>query len=317
MPQLADDWIDQIHLTRQLLTPGDRSVFFAAVARGELIALFRGVYIEAPLWNVLGEDQKYRARIKAVSLIAHADAVFSHHSAAALWRLPIVGSWPIKAHTVGPRAAGGRSTNMFERHGFGVVRESAVIDQLTVTTLERTVADMAACLSFAAGVALADAALRRTAHPLASVPRTLITSDDLFRELDGIPLTHGSAKSRRVIEFADGKSDRPGESVSRANMHCLGIQAPQLQVELAGASGRIYIVDFWWPQFNMIGEFDGNLKYTDPGFLGGRPPEQALIDEKRREDDLRAAGHGMTRWHWQIAYSANRLRAHLTAAGIN
>ena len=91
---------------------------------------------------------------------------------------------------------------------------------------------------------------------------------------------------------------------------------PQLQVAIEGASGQVYIVDFWWPEFNMIGEFDGNAKYTDPEFLRGRTPEQALIDEKRREDDLRAAGHGMTRWHWQIACSLNRLRAHLLAAGI-
>jgi hypothetical protein len=88
------------------------------------------------------------------------------------------------------------------------------------------------------------------------------------------------------------------------------------KVALAGASGRIYIVDFWWPQFNMIGEFDGDAKYTDPEFLRGRTPEQALLDEKLREDDLRAAGHGMCRWRWSTAMSVHSLHAHLRAAGI-
>ena len=168
---------------------------------------------------------------------------------------------------------------MLEQHTVGFPRESVSIDQLVVTTRARTVTDMAACTTFAVGVALADAALRRTAHPLASVPRTLVTRHDLICELDEIPLTHGSAKARRAIEFADGNPDRPGESVSRANMQCLGIPMPQLQIAVKGGSGQGYIVDFWWPEFNMVGEFDGNAKYTDPEFLRGRTPAQALIDD--------------------------------------
>jgi len=316
MPSPTVDWIDHIHISSQLRIPGERYEFFASVARGELVALFPGVYIRALLWNSLSQDQKYRARVKAASLVVPPDTVFSHHSAAALWRLPLVGRWPTRAHVTVPGASGGRSTKMLERHTVGVPQELVSIDGLLVSTLARTVADMAACTPFATGVAIADAALRRTAHPLASVPRTLITREDLIRELHKMPLTHGGAKARRVVEFADGKSDRPGESVSRANMECIGISMPQLQVSLAGASGRVYVVDFWWPEFNMIGEFDGDAKYSDPEFLRGRTPEQALIDEKRREDDLRAAGHGMTRWHWQVATSLNRLRAHLLAAGI-
>ena len=81
--------------------------------------------------------------------------------------------------------------------------------------------------------------------------------------------THGGSTARRAIEFADAVADRPGESVSRANMQCSGISRPQLQVALAGASGLVYIVDFWWPEFDMIGEFDGNREYTDPAFLRG------------------------------------------------
>jgi hypothetical protein len=316
MQPLAADWIDHIHLTRQLTTPGERYSFFASVSRGEFVALFRGVYIRASLWNALSLDQRYRARVKAASLVVSPDTVFSHYSAAALWRLPLVGQWRTRVHALVPRAAGGRSTSMHERHTVGLPRESASIDQLTLTTLARTVADLAACTPFPAGVALADAALRRTMHPLASVPPTSILREDLLRELDEMAVTHGGSKARRAIEFSDARADRPGESVSRANMECLGISMPQLQVALAGASGRVYIVDFWWPEFNMIGEFDGNAKYTDTAFLSGRSPEQALIDEKRREDDLRSAGHGMTRWHWQIANSRNRLRAHLLAAGI-
>ena len=186
---------------------------------------------------------------------------------------------------------------MLERHTVGLPTESISIDRLS-------------------GTELACAALRRAAHPLAAVPRFLVTRHDLRDELDEMLLTHGSAKARRAIEFAHGKSDRPRQPVSRANMQSLGIPIPQLQVAVKGASGQVSIVNFWWPEFNMIGKFNRNPKFTDPGSLRGRTPEQALIDEKCREDDLRTAGQGMTRWRWWIACSTKRLRAHLLAAGI-
>ena len=91
---------------------------------------------------------------------------------------------------------------------------------------------------------------------------------------------------------------------------------PQLQVTITGASGCSWTVDFWWPEFNVIGEFDGKFKYTDPEFLKGRTPAQAVYEEKLREDDLRAAGHGMSRWSWPIAISPRLLREHLVAAGV-
>jgi hypothetical protein len=89
-----------------------------------------------------------------------------------------------------------------------------------------------------------------------------------------------------------------------------------LQVELLGASGRRYIVDFWWPEFDVIGEFDGEDKYRNPVYLRGRTPEQALLDEKEREDDLRAAGHGMVRWKWDVARSPRLLAMKLNRAGV-
>ncbi|HUG50856.1 MAG TPA: hypothetical protein VLZ78_07660, partial [Terrimesophilobacter sp.] len=95
-----------------------------------------------------------------------------------------------------------------------------------------------------------------------------------------------------------------------------GLPRPELQVPIVGDSGRVWIVDFWWPEFNLIGEFDGHRKYTDPEFLRGRTPEQAVIDEKDREDDLRAAHHGMSRWDWDIALSPIRLRDKLLRAGL-
>ncbi len=310
------DWYDHVFLTRDIASPDERSAFFARARQGQLIAIYRGVYVEATYWQSMDLNARYRVRVKAASLLAPSETVFSHQSAAALWRLPSVGPWPVKAHVLAPVSAGGRSTGVFERHTIGVPSDAATIEGVPVTSLARTVVDLASRESFGHSVTVADAALRRATHPVEGLPAVSVSREDFSRELESIPLRHGSVRAARVVAFADGAADRPGESMSRVGMHLSRLTPPQLQVVLTGASGRVYIVDFWWPEFNMIGEFDGRGKYSDPQFLRGKTPEQVLYDEKLREDDLRAAGHGMTRWNWAVAISPSRLRTHLIATGI-
>src|SRR5690606_20607071 len=129
-------------------------------------------------------------------------------------------------------------------------------------------------------------------------------------------LRQSSAKVAKVIGFADAAADRPGESLSRVSMFRAGITKPQLQVELFGASGRRDFVDFVCEKFDVIGVFDGEGKYRNSVSLRGRTPEQALLDEKDREDDLRAAGHGMVRWKWDVARSPRLLAIKLNRAGV-
>lgn len=313
----ATEWLDHLILTGDLRTPGERNAFYGRVGRGELVRLCRGAYVGASVWSAMDSDARHRALIKAVAALSSPDVVFSHSSAAALWRLPRVDSWPGSVHAVGATATGGRSSVRLVRHAVGVPSEIVRVDGLFVTSLARTVVDLARSEPFGVAVVAADAALRRTEHPHTEVPFTALTRVDLLLELANVPLRHGTARARRVIEFASGAADRPGESLSRVSMQVAKITMPELQVPLPGASGRRYIVDFFWSQFNLIGEFDGQDKYTNPVFLRGRTPARALQDEKRREDDLRAANHGMSRWGWGIANNPRLLRAHLARAGVH
>ena len=313
---VTEQWRDDFVLSRELPTPGERTRFFCRVRKGDFVAVIRGVYVRANVWQQLDRHARYRARVKAAAVLAEVPLVLSGQSAAAMWRLPWVGEWPTHIHVLVPNASGGRSNSVLVRHTLGIPDGLVDIDGLTVTSIERTVIDVARASSFGQAVAVADAALRRTDHPQEGVPRTFLTSADLGRELDLVPLRQGFVKAQRVVNFADGAADRPGESMSRVSMSLAGLPAPQLQAKIAGASGKIWTVDFWWPDVNLIGEFDGQYKYTDPEFLRGRTPEQAVIDEKNREDDLRAAGHGMSRWGWTTAISPRLLSAHLLAAGL-
>ena len=72
---------------------------------------------------------------------------------------------------------------------------------------------------------------------------------------------------------------------------------PEPQVDIHDARGFAGRVDFLWREQRTIGEFDGRIKY---GRLvpAGRSPEDALWNEKLREDRLRDAGWEVARWTW-------------------
>ena len=305
-----------ILFSRDIVVPGERAEFFRRVHAGELTTIHRGIFVETARWTRLTTDQRHRALVHAAARYSAQSFTVCHLSAASMWRLPSIERWPDRIHTIIGAAGGGRSTGLFRRHAVGVSDDTVVIDGLRVTSLARTVVDVAASTSFAAAVVIADAALRRTDHAVDGLPRSSLRRADLLEAAKLIPAGQGGTKACRSLAFADGRADRPGESLSRVAMAIAGIPVPDLQVEVFGASGARYFADFGWLELNFLGEFDGHGKYSRPECLNGRTPQQALIDEKRREDDLRAAGYRVVRWEWETARSPERLATHLRRAGL-
>lgn len=86
----------------------------------------------------------------------------------------------------------------------------------------------------------------------------------------------------------NGLSESAGESLSRLRMHQYGIPEPVLQHSIPLLGFR---VDFYWPEFRIVGEFDGLSKY------GGLADN--LATEKAREDALRDEGYQVFRWVWK------------------
>lgn len=119
-----------------------------------------------------------------------------------------------------------------------------------------------------------------------------------------------------VLDFADGDAESPGESLSRVRILVMGFPAPELQRCFTDARGTIGRADFYWPGVRLVGEFDGAVKYSKPEFLRGRTPSQVVIDEKLREDRLRALGLGVVRWTWNDLRARGALREVLISAGL-
>jgi hypothetical protein len=158
----------------------------------------------------------------------------------------------------------------------------------TVTSVARTVVDLAASVGFEQAVIVADAALHRK----------LTSKPELADELLVGRGRHGMQRAVKVIEFSDARSESAGESRSRVGMCRARLVAPDLQFGFFHPDGSEFArTDFAWAVARLLGEFDGLAKY---GRLlqRGQTPEDAFIAERRRQDALHDLGYEMVRWTW-------------------
>jgi hypothetical protein len=189
-------------------------------------------------------------------------------------------------------------------------------DGLRLTGAARTVLDLAGVLPHGEALALADAALRPAtsagAVPGAGVP--LCSRDELLeRAQGGVDRRHGWT-AYVVAEQADPLSGSVGESLARSLMIRLGAPPPFLQTPHRDVDGLIGYSDFWWPEYGVIGEFDGRMKYGADNPAGLRP-EEVVYREKLREDRLRRIAT-VIRFGWADIHDPPRFAGILRASGL-
>lgn len=301
---LAQPWYDDFVLPAQI----SAAELQHRARRGEIRRVRRGVWIRSERAEGLDERSRHRVRMRAAVLARSRDLVFSHESAAAAWGVPMLRSFAERVHAVSDRAGGGRSDDDLIRHCVDVPADIVRIDGLLVTSLARTIVDLGRTLDFAAAVVAADAAL---AGRCAGV---VATRSELLDQL-GPRGRRGVARALEVIAFADASSGSPGESVSRCSISAAGLPMPELQSRFADRFGAMY-VDFWWPRHRVVGEFDGVAKYIREEYTRGRSAAEIVVEEKRREDRLRAQDVRVVRWGMREAVSPRALGSLLAAAGI-
>jgi hypothetical protein len=289
----------------------------AAIHRGEVARVARGVYRVTAAVETdpqRRDDDEFLARVRAAELLAPGSLIFAGVAAAAVWGLPRIGPWPDRVPVLSQRADGGRSNGSLKRTYVGFPADTVTRDGIRVTTLARTVADVARTESLECAVAMADRALRGMPGAQGWPPTT---RGAVRAELDLLGRVTGITAARGVLSFATGRAESPGESVSRVVIHRLGLTAPVLQQRFEDEAGLIGVVDFWWPQCGVVGEFDGVGKYVRDEFTRGRATADVVLAEKAREDRLRACGPRVVRWGWRDLASPADLGARLRAAGVS
>ena len=278
-----------------------------AARAGELARVRRGSYVDSAEWRSLTPVQQHWIRVIASSAAAKSPPVFSHESAAVLSGIPIVEGLPHRLQVTVPPGSGLKSNRIVVRHEASLAAGEVIeLARLRVTRLDRTAVDFIASRSFLSGACAAEWLLNTgkldPAHLAEAIERRRP-----FR---------GSRKVEAVVRFASAASASPNETLCRVRFEQLGYAQPEQQRTYPASRGRTFTVDFYWPEFDVICETDGRIKYEDPQYLAGRTPQQALWDEKLREDELRAQCRGFVRLTWDDAWNRAGLIAKLTRAGI-
>jgi hypothetical protein len=256
------------------------------VGRGALLRLDRGVYVVAAGAERLASVPGGSSALRVAAAVAGMgpQAVGSHSTAAAVHELDLlrrVGG-DLVAVTRPPGAPGRRTGRPgIKLHIAALPPEHRTVRLgAPVTSVARTVVDLARTTSFREGVVVADSALRGRQ----------VTKTDLRAVVEACDHWPGITRARQVVEFADARSESALESISRVVFAQGGLPPPELQVWV-GADGRVIArVDFLWRKYATIAEADGAIKYADP--------ERAKL-QLQRDAELREAGFEVVHFTWQ------------------
>jgi hypothetical protein len=171
----------------------------------------------------------------------------------------------------------------------------ALCRAVPVTSVARTVVDLARASAFPAAVVTADSALRDRR----------VSKAELDSVIAACVRWPGIGRARKVAAFADGRSESALESLARALFHQHGLPVPDLQVWV-GDDEVIGRVDFLWQAYRTVGEADGALKYSN---------QQVAVAQLRRDARLRDAGFEIVHFTWgEILRTPNEVVATLRRA---
>lgn len=252
------------------------SAISRAVRSARLSPLRRGIFARP--------DDLSIANLGTAAVRDIAGSVLSHRTALTRRGLPVVGARPPTPEiTVAPDAPG--SAHQAHLHRASLPAEHVEeVDGVLITSVARTLIDVARLHPLATSVAAIDAALHKRLTNVDEI-------DDVLLRCWNWP---GIGRAQRAVRLSDGRAESALESVSRLVIADLGLPAPALQPVASDRRGfPVGRLDFYWDEFGVAGEADGRDKYD------GR---EVLIKEKERQEKLEDEAMEFARWGWDEAW---------------
>jgi len=267
-----------VFTTQQAAATGIRRITLTrGVAEGWIERIGRGVYAAPdPLRR---PDETYRLRVIGALRRRRPGDAASHHAALSLHGLPL---HDVSFHRVDVDS----HTQTHRRHGrlwvhpWTVGTRSVDIDGVAAVDVALACVQTAAESGFSAGVVAMDAAL----HERRVSRRQLLGAARACTDHVGVNT------ARAAIRFSDGRTESPGESLTRIILaHNDFAFTPQFVVR----RGRRFVarVDFL-VEGRLVVEFDGEIKYQ------GDDAEEVRAAQELREIRLRRCGYAVLRLKW-------------------
>jgi hypothetical protein len=262
------------------------------VRSGDLVRVWPAVYAtrSAVEWGRSNPQRGHALRVIAARAAVGRDSVASHQSAALIHGLDL---FPPPSDLVTFTRHPGRRSGRRKSDGIFFHTASLPDDHVTtvlgtsVTTVARTVVDIARVSSLMSAVVTADSALH------CALAREeggfFVTKEALAVTCDACAHWPGNRNARRAIDFADPRAESVLESCARVVFHEHGLEPPELQYTITGPHFR-YTVDFYWPRYRVIAEADGAVKYSDP---------RRALHQLERDQQLRDHGDSVVHFTWR------------------
>ncbi len=260
------------------------------VRKGRLTRIRHGIYADARALAAASPAEAHKAHLRGAVLAAREPIWASGPSAAMLHGLPLFEAAPARIHLAREGRQDIRSLQRPSKH------ELTLPDIEIVTHAFPSPPD-----SLCAGLPTVDAATAAvTSAPHVGFWR-LVGLLDAVRWRSSISQDHLESLAHEWMQLgSQGKCleaialSRSGaqtflETYSRLALMRERLPEPLLQVPFYDAQGLIGIVDMYWPDFGVVGEADGAIKYDS---------RAVLIAEKKRAERLASLGLRMVRWMW-------------------
>jgi very-short-patch-repair endonuclease len=219
------------------------------VATGVLLRASRGVY------TMVGSAGSWKQELWMGLLAAGPTAFAYRRSAAALWTLDGVEPGAVEVAVGGghaPRRPGTARLRSLRPN------EVTVLDGIRLTTVPRTLVDLASSVAPSAVERSLECALRRG-----------LVTPAWVQDPDASPRSPGGRALREILATRP-VGGRPTESDAETLfvqvVRQAGLPAPDRQVEIV-LGGRRYRMDFAWPRLRLAVEIDG-ASVHGPGQLG-------------------------------------------------
>ncbi len=270
-----------------------------AVRQGDLVAVRRGVYTTAEVWQGLDEFRgRPLARVSAAHLTISLDHVFSHDSAAVIHDLPLIDARTSDVHVTRGHCRGSRLRHGVRHHGARYSGDSVLdIEGLPVLPVERTVADLAREHGYEHGLVAADAAMRRG-----------VSREALGAAYADMRCWPGVSQCRAVVDDADPGAESAAETLARVLIKQLGIGPVETQFPVV-INGRVL-----WADLRVgchLFEIDGFIKLrpVGKGGVATRTAEQVVWADRKRDRELSGVGLGISHLVWTDVWGGLRGRA--------